>query len=467
MRMATQGMGNRESVSEDRCGDSHTAVMIGRLVATVKSSSWLSHLIRRNPVFYRRQRAVLQHLQRADAATVRQWQEKRLKRVLAWARSTDYGRSLPVTQGLEKWPFLDKDRLRECPGDFVVPGHIPRIPASTGGSTGVPVALYRSVPSIVLEQVAIDFCCDLAGVDLVHGRVAVLRGDTIKPPDDHSPPFSRRPSERRLLMSAHHIYEGSAAYYVDDLRQFRPDCLLAYPSALEALLKQFDRLGEVVPVPLTMTSSEMLSARTRALVQRWFGGRVLDHYGQAERVALAYSMEEGRYFFLAGYGCVELEFVRSEEHYDVYEIIGTSLWNDVMPLIRYRTGDFAQVPKQADENDLAAICLGKKPFYGIEGRQSDYIVSPEGRRLIAMNHLPREVNHIARMQIVQDRVDAVVIRVVPLRSFDDADRQQIYDNARSKIPESMQVDVVTVSELEKTAAGKTPFIIRRVPEPGE
>ena len=34
---------------------------------------------------------------------------------------------------------------------------------------------------------------------------------------------------------------------------------------------------------------------------------MIDYYGQAERVAFAYSTEPGQYFFHAGYGKVELQ----------------------------------------------------------------------------------------------------------------------------------------------------------------
>jgi phenylacetate-CoA ligase len=61
---------------------------------------------------------------------------------------------------------------------------------------------------------------------------------------------------------------------------------------------------------------------------------LLDYYGQAERVAFAYATAPGEYRFLPGYAHVEFEPADSEGGNKLYEIVGTSLWNRAMTLIR-------------------------------------------------------------------------------------------------------------------------------------
>ncbi|WP_446916160.1 hypothetical protein, partial [Klebsiella pneumoniae] len=66
-------------------------------------------------------------------------------RILGQARRTPYGRSFGP--GIEDWPILDKQRLRDDPESLRVPG-LGRIPASTSGTTGSPIKLSRSMKCI-------------------------------------------------------------------------------------------------------------------------------------------------------------------------------------------------------------------------------------------------------------------------------------------------------------------------------
>ncbi len=82
--------------------------------------------------------------------------------------------------------------------------------------------------------------------------------------------------------------------------------------------------------------------------------------------------------------------------------------------------------------------------------------------MTGIDHIPRDVAHVVRMQVIQERPDYVRILVLPTQEFNDTDRQQILTNARLKIPESMEVVIEIVDELVRTAQMKTPFVIRKM-----
>ena len=130
----------------------------------------------------------------------------------------------------------------------------------------------------------------------------------------------------------------------------------------------------------------------------------------------------------------------------------------LMPLVRYQMADLITLPKDVNPE---LVCWGVQPFKGVQGRQSDYLISPEGARLIAINHIPRDVDHVVRMQIIQEQSDYVRILVIPDEGFTESNRQQILANARLKIPESMEISVELVESLERTPSGKTPYVIRK------
>jgi phenylacetate-CoA ligase len=201
---------------------------------------------------------------------------------------------------------------------------------------------------------------------------------------------------------------------------------------------------------------------TRPLAQQALHAELVDYYGQAERVAFAYSFQQGAYYFLPGYAWTELVPVQQEPDGVVYEIVGTSLWNLAMPLVRYRTGDCIKLPEGVSASELESICFGLTPFEKIMGRSGDVLIAPDGAVLTGIDHIPRDVDHVVRMQVIQERPDYVRILVIPDAGFSEADRQQILANARLKIPERMEVSVEVVESLERTAQAKTPFVIRKI-----
>jgi phenylacetate-CoA ligase len=64
------------------------------------------------------------------------------------------------------------------------------------------------------------------------------------------------------------------------------------------------------------------------------------------------------------------------------------------------------------------------------GRTGDYLVSPDGARLMGIDHIPGSIHNIVRMQVFQERADAV--RLIVRRN--GSDRSAILANAAKKVP---------------------------------
>jgi phenylacetate-CoA ligase len=434
------------------------------ITGPVKRLSAGETLIRRNPLVYPSARRLLARLEKASLDERRAWTRARLERALAWAARTRYGKSSGAPGAIENWPLLEPATVRDRPRDFVR-GHGWGIPSSTGGTTGIPLPLARSPRSVAFEQAALDHLLEARGVDPRGARVAVLRGDDIKRLEDGDPPYSVAAlGGRRLIFSSNHLNRGTVRAFIGELREFGADYWWVYPTTLEALVRLTRESGETVSVPLIFSSSEVLSPWCREAARATFGARMLDYYGQAERVALAYAADDGGYFFMPGYAHVEL-IPREERDGGLYEIVGTPLWNRAMPLVRYRTGDLIRTERALEPHEIEQIALGLRPFAGVVGRDGDILIAPDGTRLTGIDHFHRGVEHIARIQVAQLSPERVEIRVIPAPKFGDPDRDALIANARRKLPASMSVEVKLVDELERTALGKTPFVIRGAPSP--
>ena len=148
----------------------------------------------------------------------------------------------------------------------------------------------------------------------------------------------------------------------------------------------------------------------------------------------------------------------------MYEIVGTSLWNDLMPLVRYRTGDLVRLPDElGSESEIEEVELGLREFSGVLGREQEILVCPRGVRLTGIDHIPRDVNHILRIQVIQETLDDVRIMVLPTDGYTETDAAHLLHNARAKIPASMRLRIETAQVLERTPRGKTPLVIHRKP----
>ena len=419
-------------------------------------------LVRRNPIYYPRARRLFARLDQAALDERRAWTARRLARALSVAAGTPYGRRIGGGRALADWPLLEPAALRVAPGD-VIRSRGWAIHSSTGGTTGIPLPLARSPHSVAVEQAALDHLLERHGVDGSSARVAVLRGDDVKALDDREPPFwVSALGGRRRIFSSNHLNRDSAADFIAALREFRADYWWIYPTTLESLIRLSRDAGLSVTVPLIVSSSEVMSPWCRDAARALFQADVLDYYGQAERVALASAGSDGCYRFMPGYAHVEL-VPRPDLGGALYEIVGTSLWNDAMPLVRYRTGDLIRMPEPLEPREREEIALGARPFAGILGRDGDILIAPDGARLTGIDHFHRGVENIIRIQVAQPAPDRVEIRVIPAPAFGDRERAALIANARRKLPATMSLEVRIVDQLERTALGKTPFVIRTAP----
>jgi len=53
----------------------------------------------------------------------------------------------------------------------------------------------------------------------------------------------------------------------------------------------------------------------------------------------------------------------------------------------------------------------------------------------------------------------VILRVLATPAFGSEQKNRLLANARSKIPESVSIEIEVVDALERTASGKTPFVV--------
>ena len=102
-------------------------------------------LVRRNAYYYDRASAVLERGQSWEYERRRTWVAQHVRRTLELAKRTDYGRSVRGGDALSSWPLLDKESLRHGLSSFTTGYKWLSAPATTGGTSGVPLKVLRSL----------------------------------------------------------------------------------------------------------------------------------------------------------------------------------------------------------------------------------------------------------------------------------------------------------------------------------
>jgi len=325
----------------------------------------------------------------------------------------------------------------------------------TGGTTGEPLRMKRSIAGIAFEQAIVDFLCEQAGFDARMARSATLKGDVLDPALIAAGRYWYDVGARKRVYSSLQLGQSTATAYRRSLLEYQPEILYCYPSAADALVNQLgDNSG--VRIPLVFSSSEVLHAGVRQRVQAALDCRVIDFYGHAERLVAAYSEDGETYRFLPSYGHVELLPAGD----GLARIIATSLRSNGQLLVRYDTGDLARVGT-ADAAALEQISLGLAPFFGIVGRDSEYIDLPDGKRIFVLNHIARGVEGANSVQVHYDGSLGVDIYVVPGKTLSDATCEQILRNFRDRFPATIGATIRMVSAPVREPNGQAPVLLRR------
>ncbi|WP_395743745.1 phenylacetate--CoA ligase family protein [Prosthecobacter sp.] len=389
-----------------------------------------------------------------DAETIRRYQVKALREsMMAAAKAPFYAERFPADpskfeslEQLADYPLLTKEDLILQRERMVNPefGSNQRLYITTGGSSGVPVGFYlHKGVSRPKEQAYLEAQWSRRGYR-AGDRMAVIRGGVTSSKAGGGISYFDA-TRNWLILSSYHLTPERLLEYVEALNRFRPQHLHAYPSAALMLAQ----MGVKLEFELTslLCGSEKLTAESQQYLEQFFGAKVMHWYGHSERVVLA---AQGRTSndlqFWPTYGFVEFGEPDAEGN---REIIGTSFHNHVMPLIRYRTGDYARI----NDGVVSAIV----------GRDYEFLVSASGRRisLTAINMHDRIFDGLLAVQFFQEREGVVECRYQAGPQWgggDDAMRTGLM----KKLGDDFDLTLRRVAEVEKTSAGKHRWLVTKL-----
>lgn len=283
-------------------------------------------------------------------------------------------------------------------------------------------------------------------------------GRTVVPSSQSTPPYWRTNYPgRQVQFSAYHLSEDTAAAYLSEIRRRGLTWLHGYPSFL-GLLANF-ALDSGAPAPVSVeivtTGAENLLSHQRDSIERAFGSRVTQHYGQRESVANFSECPKGRLHVDEDFSIVE--FLPSSGGEDS-RIVGTNLRNSAFPLLRYDTGDRAIVT--GSECDCGRV---GRVVDAVDGRQEDYLILSDGSRVGRLDHLLKDMTSIREAQFRQSVPGEAELLVVPGPDYADLEEHRLGQEVLQRLGGRLRVSVRLVDRVPRTQSGKLRFVVSSLP----
>jgi phenylacetate-CoA ligase len=370
---------------------------------------------------------------------------------------------------LQKLPYLTKQIIQDNLEDLKARNYPPSKfkYATTGGSTGIPMGFYlEEGVSGAKEWAFMTTQWNRVGFK-IGDKCVILRGNVVESAAKGK--FWEYDSiKKNLAFSSYHMTDETLPKYIQKIREFKPDFIQAYPSAITILAK-FMKENDTEPFPSVkalLCGSENLYLWQRELLEQVFQCRVYSWYGHTEQAVLAGECEKSTsYHIFPEYGIVELignddKPVTNET--EIGEIVATGFNNFAMPFIRYRTLDLA-VPSNA-----RCECGRNYPLLKrVEGRLQELVVTKDKRfitltALIFAQHF-EAFSKVKEMQLVQEEEGEITVKIVKTSQYSADDEKEIHSKMRRAVGGGLDVNFAYVDYIPRTQSGKYRFLIQKLP----
>ncbi|MCK5572186.1 MAG: phenylacetate--CoA ligase family protein, partial [Bacteroidetes bacterium] len=399
-------------------------------------------------------------------------QAERLRKLIAHATTTvPYYRRIFVEYGippsqiqtphdLKRLPTLSKDTLRREGTSMMAETyrkrHLQR--ESTSGTSGTPLPVLMNREAYIYAKAAQWLHHEWAGY--THREwIGILAGYNVIGVSREAPPFwTTNYAGHQMHFSTRHLKPRFFPFFVQKLRSSGIQFLFGYPSAIALLARHIVSTDDHLPLRAVFLSSEPLYEWQAEAIRTAFGCPVFNYYGQAEKALTA----TGCGTSLDMHTNMELsvaEFIPDEKIGDKVRVLGTSLLNFGMPLIRYELHDITTL------RDTPCPCGREHVRIGpVETHSDDYIVASDGSLISpSLLYFPfQEATGLDSSQVVQDEINRVTVKIVPNERFTNEEGESLCSEVAGIVGRGTLVTIERVTEIPLTANGKFRFVVSNI-----
>jgi phenylacetate-CoA ligase len=352
-----------------------------------------------------------------------------------------------------KIPILKKEVVRANREEFINKKYEnSALEFKTSGSSGNPFSALISPKHWIIEQGVVWRHWKWAGYNF-RDKMAIVRSHT---PKNENELIKVDKIRNFYYYSPFHLTDENIKMYLNHMIDENIVFLRGYPSSLLSLANYVNKTDCDIPnIKGMLTASEVLTDEDRKIIESAFKAKISNHYGLAEQIVMFGDCEkhEGLHNY-DEYGYLELIDTEDE---NIKKIIGTNLNNLAMPLIRYDTGDLAEVSEQS-----CSCGRSSQVIKNVIGRHDSQIVTPEGNKIPSVNFYTMfEYYPVESWQMIQHTIDKVevILQGDNLENKKDELYLKLKEDLSFRLPQSISFEMSIHKSFYKVGEGKkNPFI---------
>lgn len=370
-------------------------------------------------------------------------------------------------QDMQQLPTIDRDTVNEnLAGMLTISPEATNIDyITTGGTGGVPLRFYIGADRSHIEYPYLVSGWQRVGYRL-GGPIAVVRGRIVAA-DSTGLAYEYDPLFKHHYYSNFHMTEEDMGRYLEHVRHIGPCFLHTYPSSVSNLARFMlrNKIKPLANIRGILAESENVYLEQRQMVEKVFGCRYFSSYGHTEKLVAAAECEKSTdYHVWPTYGYFELLDTSGSPVItpgERGEIVGTGFINQVVPFIRYRTGDYATYI-----GDRCEKCGREMPVIAdIRGHNiQENLIAADGSLITwsAINMHDDTFDHVRQFQFYQDTPGEAILKIVPAPKFQDKNIAAMQTNLGHKFNEHLQFVVKVVENIPLSKRGKAIFVDQRI-----
>jgi phenylacetate-CoA ligase len=368
-----------------------------------------------------------------------------------WIRQADFDpRSDFSFDEFARLPVLERSDLRtagrQAVNSAIAPAQLHH--DATGGSTGVPTEIWKGPEERGWRESGQEYFMRRIGVPN-GSSIALLWGHHLDPV--HRISLTDRLHDWWQNLSWYDCFRLSPETlrtYHDVLQRRRPQAIIAYASALDALAELVAKSEErpTYPRRAFVTGAEKLFPHQREVIERTFERPVHERYGARDIGLIGFQTDPRTSLtFEIDWANILVEPV---DQGGTTDILITKLHADGMPMLRYRVGDIGRFHSGARPGNPTL------ELEEVVGRDVSRLWLPDGRWVhgLSIPHLMKGYP-VREFQLVQRADLAIEVRIVPTEQYRDESGRELLGIIRDNVP-GLPVSLHIVTEIPRTAAGK-------------
>lgn len=404
-----------------------------------------------------------------SSAEIESYQNEKLKELIKHSYDTvpyyrDLMKGLKLTPqdirskaDLYKLPILTKEDVR-CNINRLISSSAKRRHFTswhTSGTTGKSLHFYIGLATIAFQWAVWWRYRRRFGVDVKDWHASFIGRLTMSGESSRPPYWRWNWPERRALISMQQISPSKISDIISFLNRHSFKFYSGYPSFIHSLVLAAKEAGLKLnkPPEIIFTGAENIFDYQRRDIEDYMHCILTSQYGFAEACGNASQCPELVYHEDFEFGILECvdPSPADEEGRIKGKIVCTGFASPEFPFIRYEIGDIGVWEKTGK---ICACGRESKIISRIEGRIDDYVLTPEGRRIMRFDYIFKDTQNVEESQVIQEKLGEIKLKIVRRPRYNSQEESYITQEIAKWISPKLKVNFDYVDEIEREPNGK-------------